>query len=251
MSKIFAFIFIIIFGIMRVKCSPIDNNGTSTTSIVAMAASVQPGTPPTRDPEAENELTTSVSPTTTSPQQPISFRDTAIYQWQNSIEEYVDKSCPITSIQYYFNESEQKCISLEESLLENEELGVFWLLSFRSLYHSGILNGTIPAFDSTTPMSTSLYPERDETCKELKKVVDRRRLNGSGNCRWKYECKFNPHYFPSATLEAMLLEDDDDCMATQHDHRFVRVPRRNNAHQDCWFPCHAATNIMYQPDLKK
>ena len=223
--------------------------GTMSTVNVSVAAVINTSA---TDPEVMSEPSTSVSPfTTTSAPLPRLFQDTAIYKWLNNyMEEYVDKSCEIGIIEQGFNKSEHKCNSLEEIILKEE---VIWHFSTRSLYHSGILSGTVPTFDSNTVLSVDIEKEKGRTCKELLKKVQKHnrktRNFGPAECMWKYQCKFNPHYFPSTILEATLVEDNhDDCKAIQLDDRYFRVPRRYPPHQDCWFPCHAARTILYEHD---
>ena len=182
------------------------------------------------------------------------FNETAIYKWQNSIDIWVDKSCHISNIKKFYEESETSCLSLEESLEELQQNHLdktFFALNSLDLFYSGIINGTgeLQRRDSKILPSAKIERQQKKLCSKLlhESIVGLK--TRSGNCAWKYDCKFNPHYFPSATIFATLtVGDDDSCNPViLHSIKFVRVPQQNHSQQDCWFPCHIRPRIGFKP----
>ena len=62
-------------------------------------------------------------------------------------------------------------------------------------------------------------------------------------CQWSYTCKYNPHYFPSFTVEAKL----DDSLSVPHrcsnikmsNIKLVRTTCEANPEEDHWCRCDA------------
>ena len=128
-TTIVLFIIMLQVGCLPVKRSVGDSEipteeGVGTTSTVNASVASVINTSVT-DPEVMSELSTSVSPlTTTSAPLPRLFQDTAIYKWLNNyMEEYVNKSCEMGTIVQGFNKSEHECNSLEEIIQKKKSFG--------------------------------------------------------------------------------------------------------------------------------
>ena len=179
------------------------------------------------------------------------FNQTAIYQWQNSTDSWVDKSCHNSTLEDYYNQSETLCVSLQELLKPNHRNTSFFALNSLDLFYSGILNGTgvLKKWDSKTLPSAHTKRQKNQLCSKLLQETTDGLTTTSENCAWKYDCKFNPHYFPSATIFANLTAGNGDSCKSELllSTKFVRVPRRNHSQQDCWFACNVRQNISFKP----
>ena len=192
-------------------------------------------------------INSTLQPTTT-------FNQTAIYQWQISRTSWVDKSCHTSNLKNFYSQSETSCLSLEELLEKPNHLDTsFFALNSLDLFYSGILNGTgvLQKRDSKTLPSAQIESQQNKSCSKLLQEITVGLKTRSGNCAWKYDCKFNPHYFPSVTILAHLTVGDyDSCIPVVLPRtKFVKVPRRNHSQQDCWFPCNVRPRIGFKQYL--
>ncbi len=167
----------------------------------------------------------------------LSFEDTGIYSWYNTnvISEYfsIDKSLLIDDIEKDFNKP--KCQSLEDLLREStfDDNDKFWpFVSSFDFFNTGLLNGSgtsVPLTTSLAKVSQKITSEAEYFFHNLKSL----NIEG-GECMWTYRYKFNPHFFPSFSVEAH--PNDEDCEGkVQFYKRYFKVPSKTFPHEDCWF----------------
>ena len=179
----------------------------------------------------------------------LAYEELNIYEWQHCTKAYSDNSCPNDSIERKYNESRNSCLSLEELLQKHSES--YFTFYTMELFLSGILNG-LGNREGITCNSVRFKEKLDSSCPSLLKVT-RDLITKDGVCEWKYVCKFNPHYFPSFTVTAQLIEetDADYCeKKTISNTKLVKVPRLNDLQQECWFPCRASRIVTGFKELE-
>ena len=166
----------------------------------------------------------------------------------------VDSSCPSVHIDACLQSSNDSCTSLEEALIKyyNTESGQrltadtpYYIFSVFDLFYSGIVSG------ENSPPATSKDLELESArvvnsgirgCEALLRKLKLSKKD-TDDCHWDYVCKYNPHYFPSFTIEAHLNEALSDwyvCEALRtRSLKFVRTDCLSDADKSNWCPCNA------------
>lgn len=166
----------------------------------------------------------------------------------------LDHSCPSVHVDACLQSSNNTCISLEDALINyyNTENGQrfstntpYQVFSVFDLFYSGLVSG------EKSPPATSKDLELDSAqvhsmakigCEAILRKLKLSQKD-SDHCQWDYACKYNPHYFPSFTIEAVLneaLSDRDACESIRaRSLKFVRTDCLSDAEKSHWCPCNA------------
>ncbi len=166
----------------------------------------------------------------------------------------IDYSCPSVHVDTCLQSSNDTCVSLEEALINyyNTVNGQrfsadtpYQVFSVFDLFYSGLVNG------DKSPAATSKDLDLDSAqvhsmvrigCDTILRKVKLSQKD-SDYCQWDYTCKYNPHYFPSFTVEAVLneaLSDQDTCEPLRaRNLKFVRTDCLSDAGKSHWCHCNA------------
>jgi len=166
----------------------------------------------------------------------------------------IDQSCPSVHMDACLRSSNDSCSSLQEALAQhyNTETGQrltsdtpYHVFSVFDLFYSGLVQG------ESSPPATSMDLELESVeavdsarrrCEALRRKLKFSKKD-SDNCQWEYTCKYNPHYFPSFTVEARLndaLSDWNACEAVRvRNLKFVRTECLTDPNNSHWCPCNA------------
>ena len=176
-----------------------------------------------------------------------------IYRRQTANQNYLDTICESVRADCHTKSSVENCTSLKDALVKtySRENGVrlsgdtpYHIFSMFELFYSGLISDTVtPEANLLNAHLESAAVERMSR-KRCEDLLDRIRLStkDSNNCQWSYTCKYNPHYFPSFTVEAKL---DDSSVAWRCSNikmsniKFVRTTCEANPEEDHWCRCDA------------
>ncbi len=126
--------------------------------------------------------------------------------------DYIDTSCH-SQRDRCRSLSTTNCTSLSEALVEAYDINYgstlsqvtpYPFFSVFDLFFSGLIT------DSNAPQANSMYNELNSSSvlttsqKRCEYLLQNIRLSqkDTEECKWSYSCKYNPHYFPSFTVEA-------------------------------------------------
>ena len=180
--------------------------------------------------------------------------------WELPVKRYVaintllDNSCSENQVNECNNESISSCKSLKKALLityDNLE-GVHLthdtpslVFSFMDLLYSGLIsdNGTSQSANPRDAVleSSEWEDKSRERCDDLLSNVQLS-TEDTEECQWSYTCKYNPHYFPSFTVEAELSSWSVAHRCSKISTRnikYVRMPCKANPEEDHWCRCNA------------
>ena len=175
-----------------------------------------------------------------------------IYRRSASSQEYdyVDRSCSEDQIKRCHNASSSSCTSLKEAIVKryNVDSGLLLsdatphhLFSLFDLFYSGLLTDedAPPANARADKLNTSkVYTESENRCRQLLNRIQLSTKDSS--CEWRYVCQYNPNYFPSFTVKAVLEETSDEASCrskTVSNVKFVRTSCKANPDEDQWCKC--------------
>ena len=169
-------------------------------------------------------------------------------------DDFIDRGCSDSQIAQCRAESASNCTSLVEALVGTYDLeeGVrlpydtpYHIFSAFDLFFSGLISDIhAPSAYSRGAKLESAQVKRISR-RNCEALLDRVSLSteDTDECQWSYTCKYNPHYFPSFTVEAKL----DDSLSVPHrcsnikmsNIKFVRTTCEANPEEDHWCRCDA------------
>ena len=176
-----------------------------------------------------------------------------VLKLQGETESFFDRSCSDAQLSQCKSESTQSCSSLKNALLntyDNLE-GVHLahdtpslVFSSMDLLYSGLIsdNDTSQANPRDAILESSEWEDKSrERCDDLLSSIQLS-TEDTGACQWSYTCKYNPHYFPSFTVEAELSSWSVAHRCSKISTRsikYVRTPCEANPEEDHWCRCNA------------
>ncbi len=176
--------------------------------------------------------------------------------------DYIDTSCH-SQRDRCRSLSTTNCTSLSEALVEAYDINYGSTLSqvtpytffcVFDLFFSGLIT------DSNAPQANSMYNELNSSSvlttsqKRCEYLLQNIRLSqkDTEECKWSYSCKYNPHYFPSFTVEAHRDETSQErnCQGiTLPNIKFVKTRCEADPGEEHWCQCdagHIATGYRHQ-----
>ncbi len=166
--------------------------------------------------------------------------------------DYIDTSCH-SQRDRCRSLSTTNCTSLSEALVEAydvnygstlSQVAPYPFFSVFDLFFSGLIT------DLRAPQTNSLYNELNSSSvlttsqKRCEYLLQNIRLSQKDKeeCKWSYSCKYNPHYFPSFTVEAHRDETSQErnCQGiTLPNIKFVKTRCEADAGEEHWCQCDA------------
>ena len=172
---------------------------------------------------------------------------------QASSSDFVDRSCAKNQLSQCRSKSVDSCTSLKESIANTYDFpeGVHLahdtpslVFSFMDLLYSGLIsdNDTSQANPRDAVLESSEWEDKSrERCSDLLSNIQLS-TEDTGECQWSYTCKYNPHYFPSFTVEAELSSWSVAHRCSKISTRnikYVRTSCEANPEEDHWCRCNA------------
>ncbi len=175
-----------------------------------------------------------------------------IYRRSAPSHDYVDRSCSQIQMEKCHNMSSNGCTSLKEAIVKSYNVNSGQLLSESTprhifslfdLFYSGLLTDEDAPEENTRADDLNTSKVRYLSEKRCEDLLSRIELSTKdSSCQWRYVCQYNPNYFPSFTVKAVLEERSDEasCIAkTVGNVKFVRTSCKANPDQDHWCKCDA------------
>ena len=164
----------------------------------------------------------------------------------------IDYSCEshVTSCR---QSSLSSCTSLRNALINTYDVSYglrlyedtpYQIFSIFDLFYSGLIeSSSTPKTDAKSTEDLELVRSMArERCADLLEQV-KLSTRDADECQWSYTCKYNPHYFPSFTVEAKLDDSSpvpDRCQKISINNiKFVRTTCKANPEEDHWCRCDA------------
>ncbi len=182
--------------------------------------------------------------------------------YSTQIPDYIDTSCH-SQRDRCRSLSTTNCTSLSEALVKSydvnrgstlSQVAPYPFFSVFDLFFSGLIT------DSNAPRANSLHDElitssvltpSRQRCEYLLHNI-RLSQKDTEECKWLYSCKYNPHYFPSFTVEAHRDETSQErnCQGiTLPNIKFVKTRCEADPGEEHWCQCdagHITTGYRHQ-----
>ncbi len=170
-----------------------------------------------------------------------------------SIVDYIDPGCSERQVSQCQAQSSTNCTSLKDAVLNTYDYQYGVRLPSDIPYHifsafDLLYSGLIPDEQQTNPRDAVLKTTRwrdlaHDRCHSLLGQI-KLSTKDTNECRWRYTCKYNPHYFPSFTVEAELdtsLSVEHRCskIRLEENIKFVRTTCKADQEEDHWCICDA------------
>ncbi len=180
----------------------------------------------------------------------LSFQAPLHVQKQQT-EDYVDSGCSEDQVSKCEAQSYTNCTSLKDAILNtyDYQYGVrlpsdipYHIFSAFDLLYSGLIPDELQTNPRDAVLKTTRW--RDLAHDRCHSLLGQIKLStkDTNECRWRYTCKYNPHYFPSFTVEAELdtsLSVEHRCrkIRLEENIKFVRTTCKANPQEDHWCTC--------------
>ena len=166
----------------------------------------------------------------------------------------IDHSCPSVHVEACLRSSNDSCISLQEALVHHYDTETgqrlssdtpYHVFSVFDLFYSGLVQGESGPPATSMDLVLESVEVVDSARRKCEALLRKLRLpkKDTDSCYWDYTCKYNPHYFPSFTVEARLSDTLSDLNACEAVHvrslKFVRTECLSDPDKSHWCPCNA------------
>ncbi len=178
-----------------------------------------------------------------------------LQEQSSSIVDFIDPGCSELQVSQCEAQSSTNCTALKDAILNtyDYQYGVrlpsdipYHIFSAFDLLYSGLIPDELQTNSRDAVLKTTRW--RDLAHDRCHSLLGQIKLStkDTNECRWRYTCKHNPHYFPSFTVEAELdtsLSVEHRCskIRLEENIKFVRTTCKANPEQDHWCTCDAGS----------